>query len=150
MPQFPCLRQRVNPQWFSELTFPDLLYVSLFPWYVSTLCPYTVSSLWMTLLGQEWNKQPDAYTGNIFTCNPNLLSTETSCQLCSAANTRLFRIPSFRTKTNRQRSFSYQAQTIWNSLPPTVRYSTTISLFKSCLKTYLFKKQMKIILYCFV
>ena len=37
-----------------------------------------------------------------------------SQQLCSASDTRLFRIPSFRTKTNRQNSFSFQCATVWS------------------------------------
>ena len=40
-----------------------------------------------------------------------------SRQLRSSTNTRLFRIPSFRTKSCGQRSFSYQAPVIWNQLP---------------------------------
>ena len=70
-----------------------------------------------------------------------LLSICTSSrQLRSASDTRLFRIPSFKTKTNGQRSFSFQAATVWNNLPQTVRYSTSISSFKSSLKTHLFGK----------
>ena len=53
---------------------------------------------------------------------------------------RLFRIPSFKTKTNGQRSFSFPSATVWNNLPQTVRYSISISPFKSSLKTHLFSK----------
>ena len=40
-----------------------------------------------------------------------------SRQLRSSTDTRVFRIPSFRTKSSGQRSFSYQAPVIWNQLP---------------------------------
>ena len=39
-----------------------------------------------------------------------------SRQLCSSTDTRVFRIPSFRTNSCGQRSFSYQAPVIWNQL----------------------------------
>ena len=61
-----------------------------------------------------------------------------SRQLRSSANARMFRIPSFRTKSSGQRSFSYQAPVIWNQLPVSVRHSTSVSSFKSSLKTFLF------------
>jgi hypothetical protein len=61
-----------------------------------------------------------------------------SRQLRSASDTRMFKIPLFKTKTNGQRSFSYQAPTIWNKLPANIRQSTSVSSFKSGLKTHLF------------
>ena len=63
-----------------------------------------------------------------------------SWQLCSSTDTRVFRIPSFRTKSSGQRSFSYQAPVIWNQLPVSVHHSTSVSSFKSSLKTFLFLK----------
>ena len=53
----------------------------------------------------------------------------------------LSRIPSFRTKSCGQRSFSYQAPDIWNQLPVSVRHSTSVSSFKSSVETFLFEKQ---------
>ena len=63
-----------------------------------------------------------------------------SWQRRSSIDTRVFRIPSFRTKSCDQRSFSYQALVIWNQLPVSVRHSTSVSSFKSSLKTFLFLK----------
>ena len=63
-----------------------------------------------------------------------------SRQLRSSTDTRVFRIPSFRTKSCGQRSFSYQAPVIWNQLPVSVRHSTSVSSFKSSLKTFIFLK----------
>lgn len=62
-----------------------------------------------------------------------------SRQLRSSADTRMFRIPFFRTKSNGQRSFSYQAPANWNQLPLSVRYSDSLISFKSSLKTHLFR-----------
>ena len=62
-----------------------------------------------------------------------------SRQLRSSADTRLFRIPSFRTKSKGQRSFSYQAPVNWNQLPLSVRHSDSLVSFKSSLKTHLFR-----------
>ena len=61
-----------------------------------------------------------------------------SRQLRFASDTRLFKIPSLKTKTKRQRSFSFQGATVLNSLPQTARYSTPNSSFMSSLKTHLF------------
>ena len=70
-----------------------------------------------------------------------------SRQLRSASNTSLFRIPSFKTKTNGQWYFSRQAAYVWNNSPQSVRHSTPISSFKtpllsppSSLKTHLLYK----------
>ena len=63
-----------------------------------------------------------------------------SRQLRSSTDTRVFRIPSFRTKSCGQRAFSYQAPVIWNQLPVSVRHSTSVSSFKSSLKIFLFLK----------
>ena len=63
-----------------------------------------------------------------------------SRQLHFTSDTRLFRISSFKTKTNWQRSFSFQAATVRNNLPQIVRYSTSISSFKSSRKIHLFSK----------
>ena len=63
-----------------------------------------------------------------------------SRQLRSSTDTRMFRIPSFRTKSCGQRSFSYQAPVIWNQLPVSVRHSTSVSSFKSSLKTFPYLK----------
>ena len=63
-----------------------------------------------------------------------------SRQLRASTDTRVFRVPSFRTKSCGQRSFSYQAPVIWNQLPVSVRRSTSVSSCKSSLKTFLFLK----------
>ena len=43
-------------------------------------------------------------------------------------------------RTNGQRSVPFQAATVWNNLPQAVIHSTSISSFKSSLKTHLFSK----------
>ena len=63
-----------------------------------------------------------------------------SRQLRSSTDTRVFTVPSFRTKSCGQRSFSYQAPVIWNQLPVSVCHSASVSSFKSSLKTFFFLK----------
>ena len=63
-----------------------------------------------------------------------------SRQLCSSADIRVFRISPFRTKSSGQRSFSYQAPTTWNKLPASIRHASSVSSFKSSMKTVLFSK----------
>ena len=60
-----------------------------------------------------------------------------SRQLRSSSDTRVFRMPSFRTKSCSQRFFSYQDPVMWNQLPVSVRHSTSVSSFKSSLKSSL-------------
>ena len=61
-------------------------------------------------------------------------------QLRSSTDTRVFRIPSFQPKPCGQCSFSFQAPVIWNQLPVSAHHSTSVSSYKSSLKTFLFLK----------
>ena len=49
-------------------------------------------------------------------------------------------VPPIRLVNYGQRSFSYAAPKLWNELPDTVRHSESLLVFKTKLKTYLFKK----------
>ena len=55
---------------------------------------------------------------------PNKVQWSALCR-----HTRVFRIPSCRTKSSGQRSFSYQAPVIWNQLPVSVRLSSYLCQF---------------------
>ena len=59
-------------------------------------------------------------------------------QLRSSSDTSILCIPTVRTHSFGQRSFSYAAPTVWNTLPYEIRSSNTISSFKSSLKTLSF------------
>lgn len=48
-------------------------------------------------------------------------------------------VPTARLTTMGSRAFSRSAPQLWNSLPPDIRNSTSLSQFKSALKTYIFK-----------
>ena len=61
-----------------------------------------------------------------------------SRQLRSSADTRVYRIPTVRTKTLGQRAFIYQGPVTWNGLPLSVRHSDSILSFRSNVKTHLF------------
>ena len=61
-----------------------------------------------------------------------------------SANKSLLQMPvKVKTHTYGQRSFSYAAPRLWNSLPEEIKNSNTIDLFKSALKTFLFIKHFK-------
>ena len=51
----------------------------------------------------------------------------------------LLQVPFLKSATGR-RSFAFAAPTVWNSLPLTLRSATTLTTFRSDLKTYLFPK----------
>ena len=60
-----------------------------------------------------------------------------SRSLRSAADTRIFRVPRMGRRTLGERSFQCNGPVIWNSLPLSVRHSSSLSSFKSKLKTHL-------------
>ncbi|KAK7098126.1 hypothetical protein V1264_002486 [Littorina saxatilis] len=64
-----------------------------------------------------------------------------SRQLRSAADTRLFRLPTVQTKTCGERSFAYQAPVTWNRLPLPLRHTDSLTTFKTNLKTHLFQRK---------
>jgi len=55
-----------------------------------------------------------------------------------SSNEKLLKIPKRNLKSFAQRSFSFMAPSLWNSLPATLRNVPTLSQFKSQLKTFLF------------
>ena len=55
-----------------------------------------------------------------------------------SSNEKLLKIPKRNLKSFGQRSFSFMAPSLWNSLPATLRNIPTLSQFKSQLKTFLF------------
>ena len=61
-----------------------------------------------------------------------------SRSLRSASDTRIFSVPRVCTRTLGERSFQYIGPVIWNSLSFSVRHATSLSSFKSKLKTHLF------------
>ena len=65
--------------------------------------------------------------------------TNETCQLRSSSDTSILCLPSVRRHSLGQRSFSYAAPSVWNSLPCKVRSSNTPTAFKSPLKSHLFK-----------
>ena len=53
---------------------------------------------------------------------------------------KLLKIPKRNMKSVGERSFSFTAPSVWNSLPASLRDTPSLSQFKSCLKTYLFRQ----------
>ncbi len=59
--------------------------------------------------------------------------------VCLRSSSRsVLRVPRTHTKTYGDRAFSVAAPRIWNSLPVNIRSSSSITTFKTLLKTYLF------------
>ncbi len=63
-----------------------------------------------------------------------------SRSLRSSADTRVFRIPRYNKQGHGGRSFAVSAVQTWNSLPFSVRHSSSLSSFKINLKTFLFQQ----------
>jgi hypothetical protein len=67
----------------------------------------------------------------------NILTPLNPSRDLRSSNANLLRIPLIKS-SQAQRSFAYAAPTIWNSLPPFIRLSPSISSFHAALKTHLF------------
>ena len=70
----------------------------------------------------------------------DLLTPYTPSRQLRSSSKDLLSIPHFNLKTYGARSFSVAAPTLWNSLPSDIKNSSSVSLFKHKLKTFLFQK----------
>ena len=61
-------------------------------------------------------------------------------QLRSSADTQVFRIPSFHSKSSGWCSFFYQAPAMWNKCPTSSHHASSVSFFTSSSKTFLLWK----------
>ena len=60
-------------------------------------------------------------------------------RLLRSSNRLLLQVPFVNTVAYGHRSFSYYAPIVWNSLPDHIKNSKSVSTFKQCLKTFLFR-----------
>ena len=67
------------------------------------------------------------------------LKPGTSYALRSSAQFLLF-VPKANCSSLRDRAFAHVAPVLWNSLPLTIRTSSSLAIFKKQLKTFLFRK----------
>ena len=63
-----------------------------------------------------------------------------------SSNDRLLRVPRWKLKSFGYRSFSYQGPVVWNSLPIDLKLSSSLSSFKSRLKTQFVQEVLFIML----
>jgi len=70
----------------------------------------------------------------------NVLKTYHPTRPLRSSYEKILVSPRFNRKTVGERSFSFSAPSVWNSLPVDIRNIPTLSAFKSNLKTLLFKK----------
>ncbi len=69
----------------------------------------------------------------------DLLSEHRPIVSLRSSNQRLLRILKSKLKSRGDRAFSVAAPRLWNALPSSIRFATSISVIKSRLKTYLFE-----------
>ena len=67
------------------------------------------------------------------------LRPATNYALCSSAQSLLF-VPKANCSSLGDRAFAHAAPVLWNSLPLTIRTSSSLAIFKKQLKTFLFRK----------
>ncbi|KAI2646385.1 hypothetical protein H4Q32_025467 [Labeo rohita] len=61
-----------------------------------------------------------------------------SCRAQRYSNCLQLFVPRTRLKTKGDRAFSVVGPRLWNALPPDVRSASSVAVFKSCVKTYLY------------
>ena len=66
-----------------------------------------------------------------------LLTLKTSTRNLRSSDQLILMKSKSRTKTYGDASFMVDAPALWNALPYTIKTSTTVGRFKSCIKTYL-------------
>ena len=70
----------------------------------------------------------------------NMLKPYTPSANLRSSSKRLLTIPSVKLVNYGERSFSYAAPKLWNALPEYIRKSETLPIFKTRLKTHIFKQ----------
>lgn len=70
----------------------------------------------------------------------DLLTPHVPTRSLRSSNKNLLVEPKTRLKTYGDRAFSHSGPRIWNSIPLEIRNSSSVTLFKSRLKTYYFKQ----------
>jgi hypothetical protein len=70
----------------------------------------------------------------------NMLKPYTPSANLRSSSKGLLTIPSVKLVNYGERSFSYAAPKLWNALPEYIRKSETLPIFKTRLKTHLFKQ----------
>ena len=68
----------------------------------------------------------------------SLISSYKPVRSLRSSDHLLLRVPNVMTATYGQRTFSYCAPKLWNSLPKSLKESETVTIFKKKLKTFLF------------
>ena len=80
------------------------------------------------------------FEGTLPTYLSGVLYTYHPSRSLRSSNERLLKVPKRALKTVGERSFSFLAPSIWNSLPASVRSQSSLAQFKSVLKTHLFNQ----------
>jgi hypothetical protein len=77
----------------------------------------------------------------------NMLKPYTPSANLRSSSKGLLTIPSVKLVNYGERSFSYAAPKLWNELPEYIRKSETLPIFKTRLKTHLFKQYYELSYY---
>ena len=70
----------------------------------------------------------------------DILTPYKPTRMLRSANKELLVVPKYNLKTYGRRAFSITAPLLWNNLPDDVRTAESLGIFKSRLKTFLFKR----------
>ena len=74
------------------------------------------------------------------TCRPSYTELYQPQRSLRSSFKLLFTVPTVNSVTYGERAFSFSAPILWNNLPDPIKNTTSLSSFKSALKTFLFRK----------
>ena len=73
----------------------------------------------------------------------SLVIPYTPTRTLRSADQHLLTIPRYHLERYGRRTFSVTAPTLWNALPPAIRQANSVAVFKSLLKTHLFREAFR-------
>ena len=76
----------------------------------------------------------------------SLMIPYTPTRTLRSADQHLLTIPRYHLERYGRRAFSVAGPTLWNALPPAIRQANSVAVFKSLLKTHLFREAFRTLL----
>ena len=97
---------------------------------------------WLAIIDYKLSSLSLPFCSHWYWPTISLWPLTSSRQLRSSSDDKILWIPTLKTQHNSQRTFSYQGPSTWNMRPGphSVRHASASTIFKSLLKTHLFKQ----------
>ena len=111
----------------------------LSPTYIGFQVTFRVQFKLLLFVYKSLHNQSPSYINDLLSLKP-----AANYALCSSAQSLLF-VPKVNCSTLGDRAFAHAAPVLWNSLPLTIRTSSSLAIFKKQLKTFLSNKAFNLL-----